>query len=94
MSERKVTKVAKNTKQYRFVGSHADMLASGRPVEPGEFVDLTDDEVRETHNEMLIADSNLIGVEKESEHQATLAERRVERRASGAEEQNDPGEES
>lgn len=33
--------------EYRYVGSHADLLANGRPVEPGEFVQLTDEEVGE-----------------------------------------------
>lgn len=85
--------MASETKQYRFVGSHADMLANGRPVEPGEFVDLTDDEVREDHNEMLIADGNLIGTDEASEHQANLADRRVDRRLSAVEDSND-GEEA
>jgi hypothetical protein len=43
MAERKVNQVADSTQQYRFVGSHADTLANGRPVEPGEFVELTDE---------------------------------------------------
>lgn len=92
MVERR-TKVADSTKKYRFVGSHAETLANGRPVEPGEFVDLTDEDVREAHNEMLIADGNLIGIEDPAEHQAKLASNRVKSRSDKAEE--DPqGEES
>lgn len=85
--------MAEKPKQYRFVGSHADMLASGRPVEPGEFVDLTDEEVRETHNEMLIADGNLIGVGDDAEHQQKLATTRVKRRSTVDDEATDETEE-
>lgn len=80
------------TRRYRFVGDHADQLANGRPVEPGEFVELTDDDIRESYNEMLVADGNLIGVESDAEHQANLAERRVDRRVSLVE--SNDGEES
>lgn len=61
------------TKQYRFIGSHADMLASGRPVEPGEFVDLTDDELREPHNTMLLDDELLLLIKDEDTHDQEIA---------------------
>jgi hypothetical protein len=38
------------------------MLASGRPLEPGGFVDLTTEEVEAPHNAMLVSDGNLIDV--------------------------------
>lgn len=50
---------------YRYVGEHADTLASGRPVGFGDLVKLTDAEVREPHNEMLIAEERLINAEGE-----------------------------
>lgn len=68
------------TRQYRFVGSHADVLPNGRPIGPGEYVDLTDEEVRDPYYEMLLADGNLIGTEEQAEHEQSLAERRVARR--------------
>jgi hypothetical protein len=68
--------------QYRYIGSRAEMLANGRPVGPGETFELTDEEIREPHNEMLVADGKIIGVEAEAEHQQTLAERRASRRQS------------
>jgi hypothetical protein len=51
------------SKRYRFVGSHADQLASGRPIAPGEFVDLTAEEAKDPYNAMLIADGNLVDPE-------------------------------
>jgi hypothetical protein len=81
--------------KYRYIGTRADQLANGRPVGPGDFVELTDEDLREPHNEMLAADGKLIGVEDDTEHQQTLAERRVSRRAKADDaETNDEGEES
>lgn len=77
------------TLQYRFVGDHAEVLANGRPVEPGEFVDLTEDELRDPFYEDLIHNGNLIGTDEGGEHQVSLANRRVERRIN-----NEDGEES
>lgn len=76
------------TLQYRFVGSHADTLHNGRPVEPGEFVELTEDDLRDPYIEMLAHDENLIGTDEAGEHQVKLAVNRVERRI------NNEGEES
>lgn len=50
---------------YRYIGDHADTLANGRPLGFGDLVKLTDAEVREPHNEMLIADERLIYAEGE-----------------------------
>jgi RNA 3'-terminal phosphate cyclase len=60
MAERKVNQVADSTQQYRFVGSHADTLANGRPVEPGEFVELTDEDLKEPQNATLLDDGLLM----------------------------------
>lgn len=49
-----------STSKYRYVGIHPESLANGRPVEPGEFVDLSDDDFQDPHNEMLLLDGNLI----------------------------------
>lgn len=35
---------------HRFVGDHPDVLADGRPVAPGEFVELTDEDMQDPHN--------------------------------------------
>lgn len=53
--------------RYRYVGDHADTLASGSPVGPGDFVELTDEDSEEAHNKMLIDDGKLIeAVEEQS----------------------------
>lgn len=52
--------MAKESKTYRFVGIHADSLASGRPLEPGEFVELTSDEVKD--NKPAIDDGQLVAI--------------------------------
>lgn len=83
--------MSEDTKQYRFVGEHADNLASGRPIEPGEFVDLTDDDVRDPFNEAMIADGLLIGTGPSATHQVKLAESRIARRTSA---DDDSGEEN
>lgn len=68
-----MTIVASTEQQYRFVGSHADMLANGRPVEPGEFVDLSEEDLAEVHNEMLVADGNLVFIGDSQNPEATDA---------------------
>jgi hypothetical protein len=50
--------------EFRYVGSHADTLANGRPVEPGEFVKLSDEEAEA--NQGLIDDGHLTKVEGKS----------------------------
>jgi pyruvate/2-oxoglutarate dehydrogenase complex dihydrolipoamide acyltransferase (E2) component len=61
------------SQRYRYMGSHADMLNSGRPIEPGEFVELTEEELKEPHNAMLLEDDKLMLVDKEAEPNATEA---------------------
>lgn len=70
--------------RYRFVGDHADTLASGSPVGPGDFVDLTDEESGEPHNKMLIDDGSLIEAAEEKSTKSS--------RGTGA--KQDEGEES
>lgn len=61
--------------KYRFVGSHADSLADGRPVEPGEFVHLSDEEALEPHNASLLADGRMIPTGEKSEEISERAQR-------------------
>lgn len=60
-------------KEYRYIGSHADMLANGRPVEPGEYVDLTDEDLQENHNKMLLDDGKLLLIEEEDTSDQEIA---------------------
>lgn len=66
--------------EYKWVGNHPQDLASGQELAPGETAELSDDDVRNPHNESLITDGNLIPLDKEAEHETELAERRVARR--------------
>lgn len=50
-------------KSYRYIGEHAENLASGRPLEPGEFVDLTDEQLGESYNTHLLNEGLLIPVD-------------------------------
>lgn len=52
--------------EYRFIGTHADELESGRPLEPGEFTGPI--EVTEEHpkNKQLLDDGLLIKIEGKS----------------------------
>jgi hypothetical protein len=80
------------TKRYRYIGDHAEVAPGGRPLGIGDFIELTDDEVRDPFFEDLLASERMIGVEEDAEHQASLAERRVssrETRAAAAEPNND-----
>lgn len=74
--------------KYRFVGNHADQLADGRPVAPGEFVNLSDEEMEDPHNAMLATDGHLIGTgSKSTETVEELQEeetRRLKREGKGA----------
>lgn len=51
------------TTPFRFVGSVPTTLADGRPVEPGEYVELTEDEVNDEYNADLIQRTQMIPVE-------------------------------
>lgn len=77
--------------RYRYVGLHADTLESGQPVGLGDFVELSDDDVRQPQNEMLLADGKLIPAEEgDAEHEAKLASRRVQSRERKQQEQDSP----
>lgn len=66
--------------EYKWIGNHPQDLASGQMLAPGEVAELSEDDVRDTHNESLIAEGGLIPLDQEADHEATLAERRVARR--------------
>lgn len=84
--------------EYKWVGTHPQDLADGRMLAPGETVVLSEEDVRDPHNESLLADGALIPTDEknEAEHQARLAERRVTRREGKEPEGTDqvPGEDS
>lgn len=63
--------MGKDTKRYRYTGTYADTLANGQPVEPGEFVDLTEQEVKD--NIALSATDRLLEVGEMQEPDATEA---------------------
>lgn len=48
--------------EYKWVGNHPQDLASGLVLAPGETAELSDDDVRDAHNDALIKDGNLIPV--------------------------------
>jgi hypothetical protein len=52
-------------KEYRYVGTYATTLASGQPVEPGEFVYLDDSAVED--NQVMIEEEKLVATEQPSE---------------------------
>lgn len=70
--------------KYRYVGVHAEVLPSGQPVEPGEFVHLSDKDVEEDHVlQSMLADGRLAGTGSKSEEEQEKAERKVARREEG-----------
>lgn len=46
--------------EYRNVSDHPEELAGGRTLEPGEFVDLSDEEAKDPYNAALISDGTLV----------------------------------
>lgn len=50
--------------EFRFVGGHTADLASGRVVAPGETVKLTEDELKEPHNQRLVDEGLLLKAER------------------------------
>ena len=72
--------------EYKWVGDHPQDLASGQVLAPGETAELSDDDVRDPHNESLVAEGGLIPLDDEAVHEAKLAERRVSSRAKKDEE--------
>lgn len=70
--------------KFRYVGNHPEVLPSGQPVEPGEFVHLSDKDVEEDHVlQSMLADNRLVGTGEKSEDIAEKAERRVARGEEG-----------
>ena len=61
---------------YKNVGVHAEDLADGQMVGPGEQVELTEEQVRDPRVEDLITIGTLIGLDDKGEHEAGLAARR------------------
>lgn len=59
--------------EYKYVGGHAQDLASGQMLEPGETAELDEEQVKDSHNAALIEDGLLISVEEAEEPQATEA---------------------
>jgi hypothetical protein len=57
MTTRKAT-----TSPHRFVGTHVDDLADGQVLEPGQRVELTDEQLAEPHNRRLIDEHLLIPI--------------------------------
>lgn len=74
--------------EYRNVSDHVEDLHGGRTLAPGESVKLTKEELREDHNERLLAEGTLIPVSKgAAEHEAKLAAGRAERAEAKIEEE-------
>lgn len=48
--------------EYKLGGGHPQDLASGRMVEPGETVDLTEEEIEDPHNKALIESGLLTSI--------------------------------
>jgi hypothetical protein len=63
------------TTEFRYVGDRADVLANGRPVEPGEFVKLSDQEASD--NQELVDTGKLLKIDSKA------AGRRSSRSADG-----------
>lgn len=59
--------------EYKLGGLHPQDLASGRLLEPGETVELTDEEARDPHNKALIDSGVLFDLGEFSEPAATDA---------------------
>lgn len=77
--------------KYRYVGLHADTLDDGRPVAPGDFVTLSDEDALLPHNAMLLADGNLAATGEKSEQIQATAERRQTRAEREAANQQEGG---
>lgn len=71
--------MGEKTAEFKWVGNHAQDLASGRMLEPGEMVELSEDDAKELHNSTLIADDVLIPLNDKGEQWTTNARRRMTR---------------
>lgn len=64
--------------EYKVNSRHVEDLANGRPVEPGQVVDLSSEDVEKPHNQRLIEEGVLLPVASEEErneadHKALVA---------------------
>lgn len=58
-----------SAKLYRFIGDHAQDLASGRLLDPGEdFIELTPEDLEDPHNVRLIEEGLLVETQTPLEH--------------------------
>ena len=67
--------------KYKFVGEHPEDLASGQLLEPGESVNLTNEEADDPHNQALMADGKLIGTGDASDKRVESAKEKAARDA-------------
>lgn len=58
------------SQKFTHVQRHADSLADGRPVAPDESVLLTADDLKQPHNQRLIAEGALLPVSEKGEKTA------------------------
>jgi pyruvate/2-oxoglutarate dehydrogenase complex dihydrolipoamide acyltransferase (E2) component len=58
---------------YRFVGSHAETLDGGRPIEPGEFIELSDEDLSGDRIAGFVEDGLLIETDADQQFEATPA---------------------
>jgi len=65
--------MGKETSRYRYVGTYADTLGNGQPVEPGEFVDLTEEDLEDSHNARLLEEEKLLSIDEANNPKATDA---------------------
>lgn len=57
--------------EYRNVGAHVEDLASGATVGVGETVDLTKEDLKESHNQRLVDEGVLISTESKEKTSAS-----------------------
>jgi pyruvate/2-oxoglutarate dehydrogenase complex dihydrolipoamide acyltransferase (E2) component len=63
----------KTKSRYRYVGTYADTLGNGQPVEPGEFVTLSEEDLEQPDNARFIEEEKLISVDEAADPKATDA---------------------
>lgn len=71
--------------KFRCISNHVEDLADGSVVAPGEFVHLSEEDLKDPHNERLVAEGVLVGTGDKSEQVADKTEARVARREARAE---------
>ena len=71
--------MAKDKVWYRYVGEVPGELATGRPIEPGEYVELSGDEVNDVFNAEMIYDGRLIEAEEKHVQAARKSQRDEEK---------------